>query len=150
MYKIIFRRMWLMAILAVSVLAAFPQAAQASTTRDMSPIRLQFDKQGGANGIWTGTVTGDMEGALTTQLLALTSNGPILNVSFAWIVSGGEQNFTAVLHGTLNSLTGQVEMDGTIVEGWLAGAQVHEEGQLIDPATGRFQGMIAIFPATAD
>ena len=150
MYKPTFHRILLIAILAVSILAAFPQAAHASTGRDMSPIRIQFDKQGGANGTWTGTVTGDVEGALTTQLQSLTPNGPILNVSFAWIVSAGEQSFTAVLHGTLNSLTGQVEMDGTIVEGWLAGAQVHEEGQMIDPATGRFQGTILIFPATAE
>jgi hypothetical protein len=41
-------------------------------------------------------------------------------------------------------------MDGTVVDGWLVGAQVHEQGQLIDPATGRFQGRILIFPATAD
>jgi len=116
----------------------------------MSPIRLQFDKHGGASGIWNGTVSGDVEGSLTTQLLSATQAGLILNVTFAWMVSAGEQSFTAVLKGTLNTLTGQVEMDGTIVEGWLVGAQVHEEGQLVDPAIGRFQGKIVIFPATAN
>jgi hypothetical protein len=148
MYKTTFTRMWLIVILAACALAATPQTAQASTTGDMSPIRLQFDKQGGANGIWNGTVSGDVEGNLTTQLLSLTPVGPILNVSFAWIVSAGTQSFTAVLKGTLNTLTGQVEMDGAIVDGWLVGAQVHEAGQLVDPTIGRFQGTITIFPAT--
>jgi hypothetical protein len=38
---------------------------------------------------------------------------------------------------------------GTVVEGWLSGAQVHEEGQLVDPATLRFVGEIEIMPASA-
>ena len=149
MSKTTFTRILVIAMLAVFALAAFPQAASASASGDLSPVQLQFDKQGGANGIWNGAVTGDAEGSLTTQLLSLQPAGPILKVSFAWIVDAGDQSFTAVLYGTLNTLTGQVEMDGTIVQGWLAGAQVHEEGQLIDPTTGRFQGTITIFPATA-
>ena len=67
-----------------------------------------------------------------------------------WIVEAGDHSFTAILKGTLNTMTGKVEMDGTVVEGWLVGAQVHEEGQLVDPLLGRFQGTISIFPATAD
>jgi len=150
MYKITLSHIFLIAILATGALVARLQTAYASTSGDMSPIRLQFDKHGGASGIWNGTVSGDVEGSLTTQLLSATQAGPILNVTFAWMVSAGEQSFTAVLKGTLNTLTGQVEMDGTIVEGWLVGAQVHEEGQLVDPAIGRFQGKIVIFPATAN
>jgi hypothetical protein len=150
MSRTIITRIFVIAILAAFVLAAFPQAASASAASDLSPIKLQFDKQGGANGIWNGTVSGDIEGALTTQLLSLEQVGPILKVSFAWIVNAGDQSFTAVLYGTLNTLTGRVEMDGTVVEGWLAGAQVHEEGQLVDPAAGRFQGTISIFPMTAE
>jgi len=150
MYKIIFSRIFLITVLAAFALATFPQTNHAVTPANMDPIRLQFDKQGGANGTWNGTVTGDVEGSLTTQLLSATPAGPILNVTFAWIVSAGEQSFTAVLKGTLNTLTGKVEMDGTIVEGWLLGAQIHEEGKLVDPQLGRFQGTITIFPATVN
>lgn len=149
MFKTTFTRMFITVFLAALTLAAFPQAASAGASGEPIPVQLQFDKQGGANGIWNGSVTGGVEGSLTTQLLSLVPAGPVLKVSFAWIVDAGEQSFTAVLYGTLNTLTGQVEMDGTIVEGWLAGAQVHEEGQLVDPATGRFQGTITILPATA-
>ena len=148
MYKTSFTRIFLIVILAVCALAIFPQNAYASTAADFSPVQIQFDKQGGANGIWNGTVSGDVEGSLTTQLLSLQPAGPILKVRFAWIVSAGAHSFTAVLDGTLNTLTGQVEMDGRIVDGWLVGAQVHEQGQLVDPQLSRFQGTIAIFPAT--
>ena len=150
MYRTTFSRIFLITVVITCALAAFPQTAHAIRPENMSPVRLHFDKQGGANGIWNGSVSGDVEGGLTTQLLSATQAGPILNVTFAWIVSAGEQSFTAVLKGTLNTRTGQVEMDGTIVEGWLVGAQVHEAGQLVDPQLGRFQGTITIFPATAN
>jgi hypothetical protein len=40
-------------------------------------------------------------------------------------------------------------MDGTVVDGFLQGAQVHEEGQLVDPATLGFEGTIRVMPSTA-
>ena len=150
MYKTTLLRIFLIVVLVACTLATVPQTAKASPLGDRSPIQLQFDKQGGANGIWNGSVSGDVDGSLTTQLLSLTPAGPIWKVRFAWIVSAGEQSFTAVLEGTLNTKTGQVEMNGPIVEGWMVGAQVHEAGQLVDPSAGRFQGTIDIFPATAN
>jgi hypothetical protein len=150
MHKIMITRMFIIAVLLNFALAALLQPAFASASSDMSPILIQFDKQGGINGIWTGTISGDVEGNLTTQLLSAQQSGPVLHVTFAWIISAGDQSFTAELKGTLNTLTGQVEMDGTVVEGWLLGAQVHEEGQLVDPSTMRFQGTIQVMPATVD
>ena len=150
MDKLILRHVFLIAVLFAFGFAAMPQPVSADTANNMSLIRIQFDKQDGINGTWTGTVSGDVEGDLTTQLLSAWQSGPILHVTFAWIVTAGEQSFVAELKGTLNTLTGQVEMDGTVVEGWLVGAQVHEEGQLVNPNTGRFQGTIQIIPATAD
>jgi hypothetical protein len=57
--------------------------------------------------------------------------------------------FTAHLTGALNTMTGKVIMNGAVVEGWLLGAQVHEEGQLVDPATLGCDGAIRIMPAAA-
>jgi hypothetical protein len=150
MYKKIITRMFIIVVLLGCGSVALPHPAFASAANEMSPLVIQFDKQGGANGIWTGTVSGDVEGNLTTQLLSAQQSGPVLHVTFAWIISAGEHSFTADLKGTLNTLTGQVEMDGTVVEGWLLGAQVHEEGQLVDPSTMRFQGTIQVMPTTAD
>jgi hypothetical protein len=39
-------------------------------------------------------------------------------------------------------------MNGTVVDGFREGAQVHEEGRLVEPATLRFQGSIRLMHAT--
>ena len=76
-------------------------------------------------------------------------SGPIWHVQFDWIVSAGPKSFVARLDGTLNTNTGVVVMNGTVIDGWLLGARVHEEGQAQDPAGARFVGSIQIAPATA-
>jgi hypothetical protein len=40
-------------------------------------------------------------------------------------------------------------MNGTVVDGFLQGAQVHEEGQLVNPGTLAFEGTIQVMPSTA-
>jgi tetratricopeptide (TPR) repeat protein len=75
-----------------------------------------------------------------------------LHVEFDWIIDADDDayDFTARLSGILNTRTGSVVMNGAVVEGWLLGARVHEEGQLVDPATLGFEGSIRLMPATAD
>jgi len=135
----------LLALALVGVVGATAPAASASS----EPLRLSFDKSLVAPGEWQGTVAGDISGGLATRLLSARPTGPILQVEFDWIVDAGNSSFTARLHGILNTETGGVVMDGTVVDGYLLGAQVHEEGQLVDPATLRFVGSIRIMPATA-
>lgn len=86
---------------------------------------------------------------MTTQLLALEVAGVIWHVEFDWIINAGPQSFTARLTGILNTETGHVVMNGKVIQGWLLGAQVHEEGQLVDAATLGFDGQIRILPGTA-
>jgi hypothetical protein len=73
----------------------------------------------------------------------------IWHVTFDWRIEAGPSSFTARLSGILNTTTGAVVMDGTVVTGYLLGARVHEEGQLIDPTDLEFAGSIRIEPATA-
>jgi hypothetical protein len=113
------------------------------------PVELSFDKTAVAQGVWQGTVDGDISGTLTTMLTELRITGPIWHVRFEWDISAGDRSFVADLSGTLNNETGAVVMNGTVVEGFLLGAQVHEEGQLVDAATLRFVGSIRVMPATA-
>lgn len=135
-------------IVLVLALALLPQAVAAGNN---APVNLTFSKQSSGSGTWEGTVSGDLEDQLTTILTDLRVSGPIRHVEFDWIVdaTGDANDFTAHLSGILNTETGSVVMNGTVVEGWLLGAQVHEEGQLVDPATLAFEGTIRIMPGTA-
>jgi hypothetical protein len=136
----------LVAVLAtVGALAASAPVASASN----EPVRLSFDKSAVAAGVWEGTVAGDISGDLTTRLLSLRVTGSIWQVEFDFIVEAGGSSFTTRLSGILNTQTGAVVMNGRVSEGYLLGSQVHEEGQLVDPATLRFVGTIRLAPATA-
>ncbi|MFW6097713.1 MAG: hypothetical protein ACOC9Z_06535 [Chloroflexota bacterium] len=140
--------MVVMVVLALFGMVVAPHVAAAQAPA--APVQLTFDKSAVAEGMWEGTVGGDVDGDLTTVLTALEVRGPIWHVEFDWIVDAGAQSFTAHLSGILNTNTGKVVMNGNVVDGWLLGAQVHEEGQLVDPDTLRFQGTIQIMPETAN
>jgi hypothetical protein len=132
----------------LSIGLSFAAPAGAAT-----PLQLTFEKQSVAVGVWEGTVSGDVDGDLTTVLTGCTGPnpcaGPIWHVEFDWIIVAGAESFTAHLSGVLNTVTGAAIMDGTVVDGFLQGAQVHEEGQLVDPATLGFEGTIRVMPSTA-
>jgi hypothetical protein len=131
-------------VVSVALATIAPTATAAN-----APVRLSFDKVAVAPGMWQGTVSGDIAGDLATQLLSLDVTGPIWHVTFDWRIEAGPSSFTARLSEILNTETGGVVMDGTVVTGYLLGARVHEEGQLIDPLDLEFVGSIRVAPATA-
>jgi hypothetical protein len=145
-FGVIWALYFLMVALALIAGPQFVAAAPAA-----APVNLAFDKAiVNPNGIWKGQVSGDLEGELTTVLTGLEVSGPIWRVQFDWIVdTGDEYSFTATLSGILNTSTGKVVMKGVVSEGYLLGAQVHEEGQLVDADTMQFQGLIRIMPGSA-
>jgi hypothetical protein len=114
------------------------------------PVRLEFEKcLVDPAGIWEGSVSGDIQGDLRTELRELRVTGEVWQVRFAWIIDAGAHSFTADLSGILNTVTGRVVMNGQVTEGYLAGARVHEDGQLVDAVNSCFVGTIRIMPATA-
>ena len=108
------------------------------------PVRLSFEKQAVERGLWKGSVSGDIDGELTTRMIGFDDREPVWKVTFDWIVESGRKSFTARLSGTLDTTTGAVAMRGRVVKGHLRGAKVRERGQLADPETSRFEGMIWI------
>ena len=148
------KRLWvsvLIGLMAAGLLSfglAFASPASAS-----APLSLMFEKETVAAGVWEGSVLGDIDGGLTTVLTSCNGpnpcSGPIWHVEFDWIVDAGAESFTPQNSGTHNNVTGAVVMNGTVVDGFLQGAQVHEEGQLVNAATLRFEGTIRVMPATA-
>jgi hypothetical protein len=123
-----------------------------------APLLLTFHKTSVAEGVWEGTVWhGNVAGDLRTELTALRVAGPIWHVRFDWIIDVAGRSLVADLSGILNTNTGKVVMNGVVDRGDLAGARVHEEGQLIDIqfddqgniVSTTFQGSIRIMQATA-
>jgi hypothetical protein len=148
------KRLWvsvLIGLMAAGLLSfGLSFASPASAT---APLRLTFEKEAATAGVWEGSVSGDVDGGLTTMLTSCNGPNPcsgrIWHVEFDWIVAAGAESFTAHLSGILNNVTGVAIMDGTVVDGFLQGAQVHEKGQLVNAATLRFEGTITVMPATA-
>src|SRR3954447_18781418 len=136
------------ALLATLVLTAFAPASSASN----APLRVTFDKQvtDPATFAFAGTTGGDVAGGLVSQLVSLDGQtGPNLHIVFDWNVTAGAQSFVARTSGIWNTKTGSVVMNGTVIDGYLLGAQVHEVGQLVDPAKLRFQGSLQLMPGSA-
>lgn len=135
-------------VVLVLVLAGMQGVSSRPALAASDPVRMTFDKAAVADGVWEGTVSGDIEGRLRTVLLTVEGTGPIWHVTFDWIIASSECSFTARLDGVLNTKTGTVVMAGTVTEGCLLGARVQETGQLVDAATSRFTGSITVFPTT--
>lgn len=144
------KRLRATALIAVVVAGLLFLAAPAKAS---APLYLTFEKESIDEGVWAGTVSGDVNGDLTTFLTGCTGpnpcSGDVWHVEFDWVIDAGDQSFTAHLSGVLNTLTGSVIMNGPVVDGFLEGAQVHEEGQLVNPATLAFEGTIQVMPETA-
>jgi hypothetical protein len=146
-----------LAILAVALgtcadvpAAGAPGVARLSAAAPVTqPVRLTFTKCAIAPGVWEGTVSGDINGDLRTELTDLHVTGSIWQVRFDWIIDAGPESFVADLSGILNTGSGAVVMNGSVVSGYLPGAQVYEEGQLIDAENLCFEGSIRIMPSSA-
>src|SRR4029079_11497690 len=127
-------------------------ALGASSAGAAAPLQVDWAKQvvDPASFVFEGTTTGAARGQMSSRLVSLdASTGPILHVTFDWTVTSGSRSFTARTSGTWNTGTGRVVMNGRVIEGWLLGAQVHEEGQLVDRAKLGFAGFLRLLPNTA-
>jgi hypothetical protein len=141
------RRALLVALLALSALAAQVGTTAASN----AVIVVPFDKQG-AEGHYVGTACDG--GTIEMQLANSSVTGNVQHfTATVRLECPGGRALTAVMDGSFNFTTGKTVLDGTVADGWLTGAQVHEEGQLVayDPATkvGRFVGTIRLMPGSA-
>lgn len=130
-------------LLLITLALALPQ--RAVHAQQGGDVNLTFQKAATGEGTWAGTVGGDVQGNLETVLLTIDNSNPVWDVEFDWIIEAGDRSFTARMTGTLNSETGAVEMDGKVIEGWMLGARVHEAGQMVDPETSAFEGVIELY-----
>ena len=134
-------------VLALAAAAPVALAGPATAAPQSAPLTWTFDKCSVAPGTWQGTAYGPTGVAepLQTQLTGSQRAGSVLQVEFDWHVG---TTYLAQLSGVLNLNTGAVVMNGQVTEGQYAGSQVHEEGQLYDPANLCFAGTIQVMPAS--
>lgn len=109
------------------------------------PIVLEFEKQWAAPNYYVGTVEGG--GTIEMWLFDKSVIGNTQHFRATVEVTSPSGSFAAAVRGQINFSTGRVVLNGTVTSGWLAGAQVQEKSQLVDPDTGRFVGTIQIMPA---
>jgi hypothetical protein len=136
-------------LLAVASVSLAGGAATADAKRS-KPIVVTFEKHlvDPVNLVFHGTTGGRAKGTLESRMVpgSLTIEGPIWHFAFDWIVDAKarHKSFVARTTGTFDTETALVVMDGVVTDGWHEGAPVHEEGQLLDPATFTFAGELQI------
>ena len=132
-----------------AITPAAPAVAQAAPSHQ-KPIVVTFQKHvvDPVNLVFEGTTGGKAKGDLESRMVpgSLTIDGAIWHFAFDWIVDARAEHksFVARTTGTFDTTTGRVVMEGVVTNGWHEGAAVHEEGQLLDPATYTFAGVIEI------
>ena len=124
-------------------------------------VEVTFTKWVPAFPTMAGVTGGDVPGTFAGAVLSRVpfDNGNIVQLEARYEVNGVGQNaahsFKAHIEGQQNNETQTAVFNGTIIEGWLLGAQVHVTYDRIAPcpAFGQaacFTGVIRIMPGSAN
>jgi hypothetical protein len=134
----------LLVLLAVTAVAASAGAAAGSN----AAVVIPFEKHWVGPGHYVGTACGG--GAIDMQISDSSVTGDVQHFTATVQLTCAGGTSTALLDGSFNFSTGKTVLNGEVVAGRLAGAQVHEEGQLVgfDPLT--FVGTVQLMPGSAD
>jgi hypothetical protein len=128
-------------------------------------VEVTFTKWVTAFPAMAGVTGGDVAGTFAGAVLSRDpfDNGTIVQLEARYGVTATDpaHSFVADIKGTQNNQTQQAVLDGTVISGWLAGAQVHVTYDIIVPAAGTscvpqapvnrtcFQGTIRVMPGSA-
>jgi hypothetical protein len=135
----------MLVLLALGTLAGFAGTATASN----GVMVIPFEKHWVGEGHYVGTACGS--GAIDMQLSDSYVTGNVQHFRAAVQVSCPDGlALTAALEGSFNFSTGRTVLNGSVVDGSLVGAQVHEEGQLVSTDPYTFVGTIQLMPGSAD
>ena len=128
-------------------------------------VEVAFTKWSIGFPAFAGVSGGDVPGTFAATLLSREpfDNGIVVKLEAQYAVTGTNptHSFVAHIEGTLNNETRKAVLNGTVISGWNAGAQVQVTFDVIDPAPGTrcvpaapvnsrcFQGTIRIMPGSA-
>jgi opacity protein-like surface antigen len=145
------RKIIALSVLALAALAVAASSAPASS----SSIVIPFEKHAVGPGHYVGT-TGD-GGTIEMQVYDSSFTGGDPETSDHWIqhfkatlqLTVGGQSLTAALDGQFNFTTRQVVLNGVVLDGWLSGAQIHEESKVTGFSPLTFVGTVMLMPGSA-
>jgi hypothetical protein len=137
------RKVYVALVLAAIAAGSIPASALASNAVTVIP----FEKHAVGPGHYVGTAGDD--GTIEMFVNDSSVTGDVQHFTATVLLSVPEGSLTAILDGRFNFTTGQVVLNGSVVEGWLEGARVHEESQLVglDPLT--FVGTVQLMQGSA-
>ena len=99
---------------------------------------------------WTGTASGPGSGTIAVKLLAADLRGEALHIELEVAVAAGARSSTIKLSGVFNEVTTRGVMNGVVSNGWLAGAQAHQEAARFDPASpARLTGTLRLMSGSS-
>ena len=147
-----------------SAIAGVPGAQ--TQARGGANVEVTFTKWVAGFPALAGITGGDVAGAFAGAVLSRDpfDNGTIVQLEARYEVTAADpaHSFVAHIEGKQNNPTQQAVLNGTVIGGWLVGAQVHVTFDVIVPAPGTrcvpaapvnsrcFQGTIRILPGSAN
>lgn len=145
------RKSFALLVFVVAALAVSVSGVSASN----SSIVIPFEKHAVGPGHYVGTA-GD-GGTIEMQVYDSRFTGGDPETSDHWVqhfnatlrLTVGGQSLTATLEGQFNFTTRQTVLDGVVLDGWLSGAQVHEEGKLTGFSPLTFVGTVRLMRGSA-
>ena len=130
-----------------------------------APVDVTFTKWSIGFPAFAGIAGGDVPGMFAATVLSREpfDNGTIVQLEARYEVIGADpaHSFVVLIEGKSNNPTRHAVLNGTVIAGWMVGAQVHVTFDVIDPAPGTrcvpaapvnsrcFQGTIRVMPGSA-
>ena len=131
-----------------------------------APVEVTFTKWStGVPAAFAGVSGGDVPGTFSATVLSREpfDNGTIVQLEAEYRVAGDDpaHSFVALIEGKTNIPTQQAVLNGTVISGWNAGAQVHVTFDIITASPNTscvplapanrtcFQGVIRVMPGSA-
>jgi hypothetical protein len=139
-----FKTLFILPILAVLAIATTPASASRGA------IVVPFEKHWVGPGHYVGTAGNG--GTIEMWVYDVSFSGNIQRFSATLDLSLDDGALMATVAGQFNFSTGRVVLNGQVTDGWLSGAQVHEESSYVgdDPETGGpiFAGTVRLMPGS--
>ena len=136
---------------------AITATTQTQNGGSAAPVEVTFTKWVTTFPAMAGVTGGDVAGTFVGEVLSRTpfDNGVIVDLRARYEVVAGPHSFVAEIEGKQSTNTATAVLNGVVTEGWLVGARVHVEFEVISSCAGKpvgpcFQGTIRVMPGSAD